>query len=80
VAVREFGFDGVTINGLVVGGNVERLRRYYEDHVIHGPGAFVEVALDFDTFAEAMRRKLIRELGPVASVDEDLIPVRHGAD
>lgn len=65
VAIREGGFDRTTVNGLVVGGNVDRLRRYFEEHVIHGPGAFVEAALDFEGFAEAMRRKLIRELGPV---------------
>lgn len=64
---RELGFAGVTINGLVVGGDLERLRRYYEAQVIHGPGSFVEVALSFDDFAEAMRRKLVRELGPVAA-------------
>jgi hypothetical protein len=63
----ELGFEGATVNGLVVGGNLERLRRYYEEHVIHGPGSFVEVALAFEDFPEAMRRKLIRELGPVAS-------------
>lgn len=69
VAIREFGFDEVTVNGLVIGGNVERLRRYFEDNVIHGPGAFVEVALDFESFSAAMRRKLIRELGPVSGLE-----------
>jgi hypothetical protein len=73
VAIREFGFEQVTVNGLVVGGNLERLRRYFEDHVIHGPGAFVEAALDFEGFAEAMRRKLIRELGPVVDADDGLL-------
>jgi hypothetical protein len=67
VVRHELGFAGVTINGLVVGGNLERLRRYYEEHVMHGRGSFVEVAISFEDFAEAMRRKLLRELGPVAA-------------
>lgn len=66
VVLREYPFDEVVVNGLVVGGNVARLARYFEQHVVHGPGAFVEVAQDFENFAAAMRRKLIRELGPVA--------------
>jgi hypothetical protein len=55
-------FAGVTINGLVVGRNGEVLRAYYRQFVIHGPGAFVEAAADFDDFEHAMRRKLVREL------------------
>jgi Ca-activated chloride channel family protein len=30
--------------------------------VIRGPGAFVEVAGTYDDYAEAMKRKLIREI------------------
>jgi hypothetical protein len=65
---------GITINGLVIlskepspwpdhtnpqpGG----LKKYYEDQVIGGIGAFVVVASGFETFAEAVRRKLILEV------------------
>ncbi|KZY45643.1 hypothetical protein A3731_01140, partial [Roseovarius sp. HI0049] len=71
----------VIINGLVIGPdgpsnttknrhNVKSLMRYYQSYVIRGPGAFVVAALDYEEFAEAMRRKLIRELQP-AAVSED---------
>ncbi|GAB4178002.1 MAG: DUF1194 domain-containing protein [Thalassobaculales bacterium] len=42
--------------------NMENLDLYYEDCVIGGPGAFVVVAESFDTFAEAVKRKLILEI------------------
>ncbi|MCF7697955.1 DUF1194 domain-containing protein [Loktanella sp. M215] len=66
-AYTAFPFDDVTVNGLVVNaadvaGEVG-LIPYYRDHVIHGPAAFIEIASHFDDYAEAMRRKLIRELG-----------------
>ena len=35
---------------------------YFQGKVIHGPGAFVEPAAGFDAYADAMVRKLIREL------------------
>ncbi len=63
----------VTVNGLVVGsGNffgdavsrdaLEDLRQYYAENVIRGPGAFVEVADDYEAYAATMERKLLREL------------------
>jgi hypothetical protein len=60
---REFPFEGITINGLVVGANTATLGRYYQEFVIQGPGAFVEQADDYSDFETAMRRKLLRELG-----------------
>jgi hypothetical protein len=67
---------GVKINGLVIGANfpmdhllnpnrVGALTAYYEDRVIKGEEAFVEVADNFSDFGRTMRRKLIRELGGV---------------
>ena len=47
----------------VVGASVDMLARYYAQYVIQGPGAFVERADDYDDFEQAMRRKLLRELG-----------------
>jgi hypothetical protein len=60
---------GVTINGLAILDEEPRLDRYYAANVVGGPGAFLEIATDFDAFAAAMRRKLRREIGgqPVAS-------------
>ncbi|WP_342078623.1 DUF1194 domain-containing protein [Yoonia sp. SS1-5] len=69
--------DGTVVNGLVIGSgdvnagddrfvDVKELSSYYEAYVIRGPGAFVEVALGFETYAAAMERKLLRELQSIA--------------
>lgn len=63
----------VTVNGLVIGADVSvgrderqmalmELSAYYRRRVIHGPGAFIEVAQGFEDFQRAMERKLLREL------------------
>ena len=65
---------GYTINGLAILDGDSGLGEYYADNVIGGPGAFVLTARSFDDFAEAMARKLGRELsftvsgGPVDRV------------
>ncbi len=43
------------------------LETYYREKVIQGPGAFVEIADDYDDFARAFLRKLRRELTPLVS-------------
>ncbi len=53
----------VMVNGLVIGHNRDVLQVYYEQFVIQGPGAFVELAEDHADFERAMRRKLVREVG-----------------
>jgi uncharacterized protein DUF1194 len=65
---------GVTINGLVIlserpmAWNPEHtnppggLETYYRNNVIGGPGAFVVVAQDFNSFGQAIVRKLIAEI------------------
>lgn len=61
---------GATVNGLVVGQmrnddarvGVAELSAYFKARVIHGPLAFVEVALGYADYAAAMRRKLLKEL------------------
>jgi hypothetical protein len=58
-------FQGITINGLVIGSDVQVLGRYYRTFVVQGPGAFVEVAEDYRDFERAMRRKLLRELAVI---------------
>jgi hypothetical protein len=63
----------ITINALVVGqGHVSFLAAedqtnsdlvdYFSSNVIRGPGAFVEVATDYQDFENAMIRKLLKEL------------------
>lgn len=54
--------EGISVNGLAIEGSEEGIAAYYRAHVIHGPGAFVEVAKGFDDFPRAIRRKLLREL------------------
>lgn len=65
---------GVTINGLVIlserpmAWNPEHtnppggLEKYYRDNVVGGPGAFVIVAEDFNSFGQAIVKKLIAEI------------------
>ncbi len=53
---------GFTVNGLPILTDVPDLDRYYQDHVIGGPGAFVIPAKDFASFAQAILDKLIREV------------------
>jgi hypothetical protein len=62
-ARRASTFDGITVNGLVVGATHVTLRTYFERFVIQGSGAFVEVAEDYSDFERTMQRKLLRELG-----------------
>ena len=72
---------GVTINGLVIlserpmAWNPEHtnppggLANYYRANVVGGPGAFVTVAEDFNSFGQAILKKLIAEIaqGPLPS-------------
>jgi len=65
---------GITINGLVIlsatplAWNAEHtnppggLDEYYKRNVVGGPGAFVMVAQDFESFGQAMINKLIGEV------------------
>ena len=53
---------GITINGLAILNESPSLDRYYAEHVIGGPDAFVMAAKDYDDFAHAVRLKLLREI------------------
>ena len=64
---------GMRINALVIarddqgqGQNapleIGELAAYFQAEIIQGPDAFVEVALGFEDYARAMKRKLLREL------------------
>ena len=54
--------DGITINGLAILTDEPDLEAYYRAEVISGPGAFTMAVADYEDFAEAMKRKLIREI------------------
>lgn len=53
---------GVVINGLPILSLEPDLDAYYRDNVIGGPGSFVVVAENYDTFAEAILNKLVTEI------------------
>lgn len=52
----------ITINGLCILHEEPDLLASYTDEVIGGPGAFAVTCREYADFAEAMRRKLIREI------------------
>lgn len=70
---RDPDFRSITVNALVIGadtantGRDERqlgimeLSAYFRRRVIHGPGAFIEIAQGFSDYERAMTRKLLRE-------------------
>lgn len=68
-AYNAYPFNEVTVNGLVVNaGDFEGelgLIPFYRAEVLHGRGAFLEIANGFADYERAMRRKLVRELMPV---------------
>lgn len=68
--VRDFAVgNGITINGLAIINDEPYLEEYYRGHVIGGTGAFVLVAMDYQDFVGAIRRKLLRELTPAETAD-----------
>ena len=52
----------VTINGLPILAVEPYLDQYYRDYVIGGPGAFMIVAKDFESFGDAILKKMIIEI------------------
>jgi len=62
-AYDAFPFEGIVVNALAIRGAKPDPVAYYRANVIRGPGSFVEVASGFDDYADAMKRKLLREVG-----------------
>jgi Protein of unknown function (DUF1194) len=60
--------DGATINGLPIMALEPGLDTYYQNNVIGGPNAFMIVAETYETFAEAVLKKLVTE---IARVDDE---------
>jgi hypothetical protein len=58
--------DGISINGLPILALEADLDRYYYDKVIGGPGAFMIPARTYETFADAILKKLITEIAGMA--------------
>jgi hypothetical protein len=61
-AVRE----GVTINGLPILALEPRLEGYYWENVVGGPAAFVVAAQSYETFSDAVLKKLVTEIAKPA--------------
>lgn len=65
---------GIGVNALVIEGTPDQqfeyepsagqLAEYFQENVITGPMAFVEVIVGFSAYQEAIERKLLRELVP----------------
>jgi Protein of unknown function (DUF1194) len=62
-AIRE----GATINGLPILALEPGLDQYYQNNVIGGPNAFMIVAETYETFAEAVLKKLVTEIAEAPS-------------
>ena len=60
---------GIVINGLPIltyaGAESYDLEAYFREKIIQGPGAFIEIANDYEDFARAFLRKLLHELTPL---------------
>ena len=66
-----YDYSRITVNGLVIKDDYQSPETYYRDpetyyrkNVLHGAGAFIELADGFEDFAIAMKRKLLREIVP----------------
>ena len=60
-------FQGVVVNGLAVLNEEPDVDAFYARYVIGGPGAFVVAARDYTDFADAILKKLIREITTIAA-------------
>jgi hypothetical protein len=60
---------GVVVNGLAILGETN-VDDWYRRNVLVGPGSFLIVAQDYEDFAEAIRRKLLREITHDARLSE----------
>ena len=62
--------QGVTINGLVIMGGWPDPAEFYTRNVVRGAGSFLELAENFDDYAHAIKRKLLRELAPKVAANK----------
>lgn len=59
--------QGVTINGLAILASEPWLDRYYDQDVVGGAGAFLLQVTDFQSFATAIKQKLLAEIAARSS-------------
>jgi len=56
--------------------NIPDLDVYYSECVIGGPGSFLVPVTSWDQFPEAIRRKLILEIGGLPDIEQSVIPAQ----
>ena len=85
LAVREIALaNRIVINGLPLmtsdgpgsGFNIADLDAYYSECVIGGPGSFLVPVTSWDQFPEAIRRKLILEIGGLPAMEQSVVPAQ----
>ena len=74
-AYKRHDFGAIMVNGLAIGEHESQIFRYYQQEVIRGPGAFVQLAQRQADFPRAIRRKLLRELTEPVLGQETIDPV-----
>ncbi|MDP3526721.1 MAG: DUF1194 domain-containing protein [Hoeflea sp.] len=70
------GLPLMTSDGPGGGFNIGDLDTYYAECVIGGPGSFLVPVRDWDQFPEAVRRKLILEIGSLPVDVPDVVPAQ----
>ena len=70
------GLPLMTSDGPGSGFNIADLDAYYSECVIGGPGSFLVPVTSWDQFPEAIRRKLILEIGGLPPVEQSVIPAQ----
>lgn len=70
------GLPLMTSDGPGSGFNIAELDVYYSECVIGGPGSFIVPVSSWEQFPEAIRRKLIQEIGGLAPLSGTVIPAQ----
>lgn len=70
------GLPLMTSDGFDGGFNIPDLDVYYGDCVIGGPGSFLVPVTSWDQFPEAIRRKLILEIGGLPELEPQVMPAQ----
>lgn len=68
------GLPLMTTDGFGGGFNIPDLDTYYSECVIGGPGSFLVPVTSWDQFPEAIRRKLILEIGGLPDIGPTVLP------
>ena len=68
---RMWDFSDIVVNGLAIKGTdplhdsfYQDVENYYRQQVLRGGGSFLIIAENFESFEEAMTRKLLKEISP----------------